>query len=93
MSVDRSVSSGTRQILVLPVWNVQVRFGVTIFLGKTEIDDIHLVASFADTHQKVVGLDITVDKVSRVDVLDSRDELIGNEKNGLEAELSVAKVE
>lgn len=93
MRVDRSVSSGTRQVLVLSIRNVQVCLGVSVFLGKTEIDDVDLVASLSNTHQEVVGLDISVDKVSGVDVFDSRDELIGEEENGFEAELSVAKVE
>lgn len=67
--------------------------GVSVFLGKTKIDDVDLVAALSDAHQEVVRLDITVDEVSGVDVLDTRDELIGKEKDGLQAELAVAKVE
>jgi hypothetical protein len=52
-----------------------------------------LVAPLADAHQEVVGLDVSVDEVSGVDVLDSRDELVGEEQDRLERELSVAEVE
>lgn len=51
--------------------------GVTEFLGKTKVDDIHLVATFTDTHKEVVGLDVSVDKVAGVDILDARDLLGG----------------
>jgi hypothetical protein len=34
-----------------------------------------------------------VDKVSRVNVFDSRDELVGEEKDSLEGEFSVTEVE
>lgn len=93
MGIDRSVPSGTSQVLVLPVWNVKMSLGVSVLLGQTEIDHIDLIASFANTHEEIVGLDISVNKVSRVNVLDSRDELIGEEKDSLEGELSVTEVE
>lgn len=52
---------------------MEVGLGVTVFLSKTEIDDVDLVPALADTHQEVVGLDVTVNEVSRMDVLDPRD--------------------
>lgn len=73
MGVDRSVSSGTSQVLVLPVRNVKMSLGVSILFGETEIDDIDLVSSLANTHQEVVWLDVSMNEISRVDVLDSRD--------------------
>ncbi len=93
MGVDGGVTSGTGQVLVLSVRDVQVGLGVSVFLGQTEVNHVDLVASLADTHEEVVRLDISVDEVSRVNVFDSRNELIGEEEYGLEAELSVAKVE
>jgi hypothetical protein len=62
-----------RRTLVLPVGNVEVGLGVPVLLGQTEIDDVDLVATLADSHKEVVGFDIPVDEVSRVDVLDSGD--------------------
>jgi len=93
MSVDRGVPGGTSQVLVLPVGDMQVCLGVSVLLGETEINHIDLIASFADTHEEIVGLDISVDKVSRVNVFDSRDELVGEEKDSLEGEFSVTEVE
>ena len=93
MGVDRSVSSSSRQVFVLSVWDVQVCLRVTVFLGETKVNDVDLVAAFADTHQEVVGLDVTVDEVSRVNVFDTGNELIREEKYRLQAELAVAEVE
>ena len=67
--------------------------GISVFLGETEINHIDLVASLSNTHEEIVGLDISVDKVSRMNVFDSGNELIGKEKDGLESEFSVTEVE
>jgi hypothetical protein len=72
---------------------VEVSLWVTVLLGQTEINDIDLVATLANTHQEVVRLDITVDEGLGVDVLNARDELIGKEEDGLQGELAVAEVE
>jgi hypothetical protein len=93
VGVDRSVSSSTRQVLVLSVRDVQVGLGVSVLLGQSKVDHVDLVASLANAHEEVVRLDISVDEVSGVDVLDSRDQLVGEKENSLEAELSVAEVE
>ena len=66
---------------------------VTVLLGQTEINDIDLIATLANTHEEVVRLDITVDEGFGVNVLNAGDELIGKEENGLQGELAVAEVE
>ena len=48
-------------------------FGIAVFFGETEVNDVHLVSTLADAHEEVVGLDITVNEVARVDVLNARD--------------------
>jgi hypothetical protein len=93
MSVDRSVPGGTSQVLILSVWDMKVCLGVSVLLGKTEINHIDLVSTPADSHEEIVGLDISVNKVSRVDVFDSGDELVGEEKDSFESEFSVTEVE
>lgn len=47
------------------------RFGITILLGHTEVDDVNDVGGFrvGSAYQKVVGLDISVDQVLFVDCL------------------------
>jgi hypothetical protein len=93
MSVDGSITSSTGQVLVLPVRDMEVGLWVTVFLGQSKIDNIDLVTTLSDAHEEVVGFDITVDEGLGVDVLDARDELIGEEENSLQGELSITEVE
>jgi hypothetical protein len=41
---------------------VEVGFGVAVLFGKTKVDDVDLVAAFADAHEEVVGFDVPVDE-------------------------------
>ena len=93
VSIDTGITSGTSQVLVLTVRDMKVSLGVTVLLGQSEVDDINLVASLANTHQEVVRLDITVDERFGVDVLDAGDKLICEEQDSLEGELAIAEVE
>lgn len=93
VGVDGGIAGGTSKVLVLTVRDVEVRLGVSVLLGETEINYIDLVTTLANAHQEVIGLDISVDEALCVDVLDSGDELVGEEEDGLEGELAVAKVE
>jgi hypothetical protein len=93
VGVDGGVTSGTGQVLVLSVWDVEVGLGVPVLLGETEVNHVDLVAPLADAHEEVVGLDVTVDEALGVDVLDAADELVGEQENGLEGEFAVAEVE
>lgn len=93
MRVDTGVTGRTSQVLVLSVRDVEVRLRVTVLLGKTEIDDINLVATLANSHEEVVRLNITVNKGLGVDVFNAGDKLIGQQQDSLQRELSVAEVE
>ena len=93
MGVDGGVTSGTSQVLVLSVRDVEVGLGVPVLLGETEVDHVDLVAPLANAHEEVVGLDVAVDEALGVDVLDAADELVGEQEDGLEGELAVAEVE
>ena len=93
MGVDGGVTSGTSQVLVLSVRDVEVGLGVPVLLGETEVNHVDLVAPLADAHEEVVGLDVTVDEALGVDVLDAADELVGEQEDGLEGEFAVAEVE
>ena len=73
MGVDGGVTSSTSEVLVLPVGDVKMGLGVTVFLGKTKVNDVDLIAALADAHEEVVGLDVAVDEVAGVDVLDTGD--------------------
>ena len=91
--VDGSITSRASQVLVLSVWDVEVRLRVAVLLGQTEVNNVDLVTTLANSHQEVVGLDIAVDEGLGVDVFDAGDKLVGEEQDGLEGELSVAEIE
>jgi hypothetical protein len=93
MSVDTGVTGSSSEVLVLTVRNVEVSLGVTVFLRETKINHVDLVTTLANTHQEVVGLDITVDEGLGVDVFNAGDELIGEKQDRLQRELAVAEVE
>lgn len=46
---------------------------VTVFLGQTKVDNVDQIALFAQAHEKVVWLHISVDEVLGVDVFDTTD--------------------
>jgi hypothetical protein len=87
VGVDGGITSGTGQVLVLSVRDVEVGLGVPVLLGETEVNHVDLVAPLADAHEEVVGLNVTVDEALGVDVLDAADELVGEQEDGLEGEL------
>lgn len=73
MGVERGVARRSREALVLAVRNVYVCFGIAVPLGQTEIDHMHNPALAPRAHQKIVRLDIAVNKVSAMKKLDARD--------------------
>lgn len=76
MSVDTSVTCSTRQVLVLTVWDVEVRLWVTVLLSKTKVDNVDLVAALSNSHQEIVRLDIAVDEGLGMDIFNTGDKLI-----------------
>ncbi len=93
MSIDTSITSGTSQVLVLAVRDMEMRFRVSVLLSKTKVDDIDLVATLSNTHQEIVRLDVAVNEGLGMDVLDAGDELICKKQYCLQRELPIAKVE
>ena len=81
MGVDRGVTCGTRQILVLPVRNVEMGLWVTVLLGETKVDDVDLIATLSNTHEEIVGFDVTMNEVAGVDVFDARDLRTGSDES------------
>jgi hypothetical protein len=72
MGVDGSIPCRSSQVFVLSVWNVKMGLRVTK-LRETEIDDINLIATLADSHEEVVGFDTSMDEVSGMNVVNMRD--------------------
>ena len=62
VSIDRRIASGTRKVLVLPVWNMKVGLRVSELFSKTEVDDVDLIPALANAYQEIVRLDIAMAK-------------------------------
>jgi hypothetical protein len=45
---------------------VLVCSSVSVLLGQAKVNDVNQVALFAEPHQEVVGFDVAVDEVPRV---------------------------
>jgi hypothetical protein len=50
---------------------VEMSFQVPVPSCESEIDDIDLIVMVIKTHQEIGGFDITVNKMTRVDVLNT----------------------
>ena len=59
-------------VLVLSVRDVKVSLGVTKLLGETEVDDVNLITTLSNAHEEIVRFDIAMNKISRVDIFDTR---------------------
>jgi len=70
-----------------------VRFWISVFLCQPKVNDVYHISKLASSHQEILRLDVAMDVRFAVDVFDPRDELVGKQQNGLQRELSVAKVE
>lgn len=56
MRVDARITSGTRQVLVVAIRNVNTSARIAILLCETEVNDEDFVALLAEAHQEIVGL-------------------------------------
>ena len=93
MSIDTCITSSTSQVLILAVRDVEVSLRVTVFLGQAEVNNVDLISTLPNAHEKVIGFDVTVNKGFGVDVLDTRYKLISEEQHCLQGEFSVAEIE
>ena len=87
------VPGGTGEVLAILVGDV-LALGVLVALGKTEINDVDVVAGgVRTTDQEVIGLDITMDNTLLVNLFNTSDELSGDHEDGLEVEVTLARLE
>ena len=75
MSVDRSITSCSSQILTLSVGNV-FAISLDITLGQSKINEENFVTGFVKSNAEVIWLDVPVDKVPVVNILNSGHHLI-----------------
>ena len=93
MSVHRSIAGCSSEIFTIPVGYVFSSFGVTEPFGKPEINNIDKMLLLSDANQEVVWLNVTMQKMSRVNKLQSLKHLIRQHENCLELKLPLAVVE
>ena len=79
MGIDACITSSTRQVLVLTIWDMEMGFRVTVFLGQSEINHVDLVSALSNTHEKIIRFNITVDERFGMNIFNTRDELIRKE--------------
>jgi hypothetical protein len=62
MGVYTGVPCCASQVFILTIRYMKMRLRVSVLLCKPKIDNIHLVTTFAYSHQKIIGFDIPMDK-------------------------------
>lgn len=85
MSVDACVASRSSELLTFFVGNMLIVLDV--LFGEPEVNDVQNMGVLASAHQKVVGLDVSVEDVFFVKDFDSIDHLLSNLQDCLQGEL------
>lgn len=81
MGVDGGVTGGACKVLVLAVGDVEMGFWIAVFLGEAKVDNVDLVASFANAHKEVVGFDVSMDEGLCMDIFNTRDLHVNDRDN------------
>jgi hypothetical protein len=50
---------------------MEMHLWVPELLHETEINDVDLIAMFANSHEEIVRFDMSMDKVARVNIFDT----------------------
>lgn len=80
MGVDTHITSRAGESLSFTVGNVLFCFGISVLFGHAKVDDVNDIGSFGawSANEKVVRLDIAVDKVLFVNGLNAEKHLLCN---------------
>ena len=75
MGVDAHVARGAAERLPFAVGDVLLRLGVAVLLRHAKVDDVDDVRALCPrpADEEVVGLDVLMNEVARVNVLNARD--------------------
>lgn len=63
MCIYGSITSSSGKIFILPIDYMFIGSAITILLGKAKIYNVDQIATFTQTHKKIVWLDIPVYEV------------------------------
>jgi hypothetical protein len=74
------------------VVDVLLRLGIYKVFGQTHVNNVTHCRIVSKTHQKVVWLDVSVDKVPVVHLFEPFDQLVSKHDRGLQAEPPTTKL-
>ncbi len=92
MRVNGGVAGCSGEIFVVPVSDMIVGF-VKVFFSEAKVNHVHFVHVVSFSNEKIVGLDVSVEDASGMDVLDEFEHLPSYQDCGFEGEFSATEVE
>lgn len=95
MGVDTHVTCCARQRFAFAIGDVLLRFGVSVLLGHTKVDDMDDIGDLGirATDEEVVRFDVAVDHVFLVDRLHPRQHLLRDHDDSLNREPTITMIE
>ena len=72
MGIDGCKSSRSNQGIAVSVWDMDVCLWISVTLCKAEIDDMDGKLVQANSYQNIVGLQVSVNNMTSVDLLNAR---------------------
>mmetsp|Transcript_8891 Transcript_8891/g.16352 ORF Transcript_8891/g.16352 Transcript_8891/m.16352 type:complete len:216 (-) Transcript_8891:286-933(-) len=93
MVVDACVARSTGQVLAFTVRHVLASLRVAKALGQAKVNDVKKVCTSAAAHQKVIGLNVAMNKMLGMHILDSAYELLSDHHNTQRSKGTAAGVE
>ena len=91
MCVNGSVPSRSGQVLVFSIRYVHSNASVIVLFSETKVDQEKFIAVTTDAHQKVVRLDVAMNKELVVDKLNASDHLVCEHEHRFQCKTSSAK--
>lgn len=93
MGVEGCITGGSSEALVIAKRYVFFGSRILVSFRQTKIYDVNVMLPPANSDQVVVGLNVSVEKTSRMEVLNSLDHLVSKHQHGFKRKLSMAVVE
>ena len=72
VGVNQGVVVSSHQILIFMIRNMEMGLRISVLHCKTKVNN-NLIATCADAHEKIVGLNVMVDEVTRMNILNAKD--------------------
>ena len=76
-SEKKNVPCSSSKVFVFSVGDMLPCSVVPILLGQSEVDEEQLVTVTADSHEEVVGFNVSVDEVLIIDEFNAANHLVG----------------